>query len=106
MMMFRLLSSQGHQVEAAPNVEEALQAAEHGEFDLVVSDVGLPDASGHELMVRLRQRRPGIRGIAISGFGMEEDVRRSLSAGFAAHVTKPVDMARLLDTIDRVGRGK
>jgi two-component system, chemotaxis family, CheB/CheR fusion protein len=103
-----LLRLSGHQVTVAGSIVEALAAAEaggeRGGFDLVLSDLGLPDGSGHELMRELA-RRHGIKGIALSGYGMEEDVRRSGEAGFACHLTKPVDRQALEATIRRVVGG-
>lgn len=91
----RLLTQRGHEVATAENIEEALVCAQTFAFDLVLSDLGLPDGSGHELFAELRQLRPGCRGIALSGYGMEGDVRRSLEAGFNAHLTKPVNIQAL-----------
>ena len=73
---------------------EATQAAAHSAFDLVISDLGLPDGSGTELMTKLRSGY-GLRGIALSGYGMEEDISRSLAAGFITHLTEPVDFGQL-----------
>ena len=70
-------------------------------FDLVISDVGLPDGSGLDLMSRLRERH-GLSGIALSGFGMDEDRAASAAAGFAEHFTKPVDVERLRNAIERM----
>jgi len=67
----------------------------------MISDVGLPDATGYELMQKIRQVRP-IRGIAMSGFGMDEDMRKSFAAGFSEHLVKPVNFAVLEQTIRRV----
>ena len=71
---------------------------------------GLPDGSGHEVMRRLHRNGAAGRavpGIALSGYGMDEDLRRSAEAGFAAHLTKPVDLARLQATIAHVlGAGR
>ncbi len=100
-LMSRCLVRYGYHVRAADSVGAALQAADDEEFDLVVSDIGLPDGSGLDLMRRLRETRR-LRGIALSGYGMDEDVRRSHDAGFAAHLTKPVDLKRLLIEIERV----
>jgi CheY-like chemotaxis protein len=61
----------------------------------VVSDIGLPDGDGCLLMQRLRQRQPKLPGIAMSGYGMEEDRNRSQVAGFAQHIIKPVDVRAL-----------
>ncbi len=91
-----LLDLMGHRVTVAGSVAEALAAAEReaGALDLVVSDLGLPDGSGHDLMRQLVARY-GLTGIALSGYGMEEDVRQSREAGFGRHLTKPVTMAAL-----------
>lgn len=76
-------------------------AAEGGEYDLVISDLGLPDGNGFDLMSELR-RLYGLRGIALSGYGMEEDIARSMESGFREHLVKPVDMQRLQEAITRV----
>jgi CheY-like chemotaxis protein len=75
---------------------------ERGMFDLVISDIGLPDGTGHQLMAALKAKRPGLRGIALSGYGMEEDVRLSLEAGFDVHLTKPVHFASLSAAIHQL----
>jgi CheY-like chemotaxis protein len=69
-----------------------------GGFDLLISDIGLPDGSGLDLMRLLLQRRP-IKGIALSGFGMEEDVKKSKEAGFYEHLIKPINFNRLESAI-------
>jgi PAS domain S-box-containing protein len=89
-----ILSRKGHSVKGAANGEAALALASNNAFDLVISDLGLPDFSGTELMTIL-QERYSMRGVALSGYGMEEDIRRSKSAGFAYHLTKPVDPAKI-----------
>ncbi|GAC1470952.1 MAG: hypothetical protein NVSMB9_16600 [Isosphaeraceae bacterium] len=101
-VMSRLLKSRGHGVTTATGVDSALEAeAAEGPFDLIISDIGLPDGSGLELMKQIR-RRSGARGIALSGYGMEEDLRRSQDAGFVEHLTKPIDFAKLEAAIQRV----
>ena len=70
-------------------------------FDLLISDIGLPDGTGLDVMQHLRARQ-GIKGIALSGFGMEEDLRRSRDAGFSRHLTKPINLQTLQQTIDEV----
>ncbi|HSH37649.1 MAG TPA: PAS domain S-box protein, partial [Chthoniobacterales bacterium] len=72
----RLVAAWGHSVESATTAAEALQMARDKRFDLVISDLGLPDAHGNELMHQLRSSSD-IRGIAVSGFGTEIDVDRS-----------------------------
>ncbi|MGI8431258.1 MAG: hybrid sensor histidine kinase/response regulator [Chthoniobacterales bacterium] len=94
MVLSKLLRTSGHRVTEARDVAEALAAAGCESFDLVISDLGLPDGTGTELMQKLRATY-NLRGIALSGYGMDEDVRRSLEAGFTAHLTKPVDYGQL-----------
>jgi signal transduction histidine kinase/CheY-like chemotaxis protein len=98
--MTKLLTGLGHHVITAATVKEALAAAEHEPIDLVVSDLGLPDGSGHDVMRALRSRY-ALKGIAVSGFGMDEDILRSAESGFAKHLTKPVDLERLQAAIQQ-----
>lgn len=100
-MMARLLRTFGHEVRTANSVGDAQRSAAAESFDLLISDVGLPDGTGLELMRDLA-RRYAIRGIALTGYGMEDDVRRSAEAGFAEHLTKPIDPSRLRAAIDRL----
>jgi CheY-like chemotaxis protein len=100
-MLGRLLRSSGYEVETAGSVADALQLVASRPFDLIVSDIGLPDATGHDLMRQIRQRH-GLKGIAMTGYGMDEDVRKSLDAGFTDHIIKPVDVAQLEAVIRRV----
>jgi DNA-binding response OmpR family regulator len=86
-------------VRTADSVRSGLSAADQGGVDLLISDIGLPDGSGLELMRELLARQPTLKGIALSGFGMEEDVRRSKEAGFYEHLTKPINFSRLESTI-------
>lgn len=88
-MMQMVLTAEGHTVETAGDVATALELAGQHTFDLLVSDLGLPDASGHDLLRGLRSRGQQFPGIALSGYGQEEDIRRSREAGFVAHLTKP-----------------
>jgi signal transduction histidine kinase len=90
----QLLRRRGYQVHAAHNVAKAVEVAASEEFDVLVSDIGLPDGSGVDVMQRLRGERP-IFGIALTGFGMEEDIQRSHDGGFDHHLIKPVDLNRL-----------
>lgn len=108
-VMARMLRRAGFQVTAASSLAQALAEAEAARntvddsgrarpMRLVISDVGLPDGSGYDLMRKLRADHR-LRGIALSGFGMEDDVRRAEEAGFSRHLTKPVDFDQLLTTI-------
>lgn len=89
-----LLRRRGHEVTVADSVASGTAAASE-DFDVLVTDIGLRDGDGYDLFQAVRALRPGIRGIAISGFGAEEDQKRSLAAGFFAHLTKPVDAATI-----------
>ena len=104
--MAELLRARGHRVTVARDLAQARAAAlaSAGEIDLVVSDLGLPDGSGHELMRELAGRY-GLRGIALSGYGMEEDLRKSRESGFARHLTKPVSPQALEAAIQQVAPG-
>jgi DNA-binding response OmpR family regulator len=102
-VLAKLLNHSGYDVTTAHTVASALQIAAAAPFDLVISDIGLPDATGYELMEQIRDRY-GTKGIALSGYGMEEDMRRSRESGFADHVVKPVNLNELEAVIERVVR--
>jgi signal transduction histidine kinase len=90
-----LLRDWHYDVATAATLSQALYQVGNREFDLLISDIALPDGSGLDLMRELQQHRKGIKGIALSGFGTQEDVRRAKMAGFTAHLTKPVSFPRL-----------
>lgn len=96
--MKMMLERRGYRVTTANSAEEAVQKAQAADFDVVVSDIGLPDRSGFELMQELRALK-GLRGIALSGFGSESDVTRAREAGFSEHLTKPINFDRLEQAI-------
>jgi CheY-like chemotaxis protein len=98
-MMKMLLAECGYLVETAADVRQALKAVESASFDLLLSDLGLPDGTGIDLMQELRKRGNALKGIALSGYGQQEDMRRSKEAGFSAHLIKPVDANALIETI-------
>ena len=100
-VLTRLLRHSGHTVTATPSVATARAAAQQQKFDLLLSDLGLPDGSGLELMRELRDDYAG-RAIALTGYGMEADVRASRDAGFTEHLTKPIDVAVLEAAVHRV----
>ena len=101
--MARLLRKLEHSVTTATCVIDALDAASKNDFDLVISDLGLPDGTGLELMRSLLVRRP-CKGIALTGYGMESDIDSTREAGFAAHLTKPVNFQDLATAIQRISR--
>ena len=102
-LMARLLEGHGHDVRTASGVGPALEAAGREPFDLIISDIGLPDGTGMDLMRQLQAIRP-TRGIALSGYGSSEDVRLAKDAGFSVHVTKPVDFSTLQHIISEVSQ--
>ncbi|WP_081888079.1 PAS domain S-box protein [Verrucomicrobium sp. BvORR034] len=99
-----LLRRRGYEVSAACSVEEARLLGNEGAFDLVISDIGLPDGSGYEVMRHLKSLQPELRGIALSGYGMEQDVAHSHESGFSLHLTKPVRVEALDQAIETVFR--
>lgn len=93
-IMVRLASARGFHVVTAGSIAEARECVEQGNVGFLISDLGLPDGNGCELMSELRQRF-GISGVAITGYGMETDLSRTQQAGFALHLIKPVAMGDL-----------
>jgi PAS domain S-box-containing protein len=100
-ILSRLLGKCGHEVSTADCGQSALELMETARFDALISDIGLPDTSGYELVREAKRRQP-VQGIALSGFGMEEDVRRSLEAGFDYHLTKPVEFQELRALLQKI----
>lgn len=96
--MKMMMERRGYRVTVAHTADQAVEKAAEQEFDLVISDIGLPDRSGYELMHELSTTK-GLRGIALSGFGMEGDVSRARAAGFSEHLTKPINFDRLEEAI-------
>ncbi|OLA97595.1 MAG: hypothetical protein AUH19_03665 [Verrucomicrobia bacterium 13_2_20CM_55_10] len=100
----RLLVRRGYLVAATHNVRSALEAATRNKFDLLISDIALPDGSGMDLMMQLRAIS-NVPGIAISGFGNNRDIERSLQAGFSEHLIKPIKLENLEAAIERAIAG-
>lgn len=100
-VLVRLLRHFGYDVTHAHDIASALRIARQSSFDLLISDLGLPDGSGHDLIRQLAAERP-IAGIALSGYGMEADINCSREAGFLEHLTKPVTLEQLQAAIERV----
>ncbi len=95
-VLSKLMEKRGYKVRTASCLSDARLAAADFECDLVLCDLGLPDGTGFELLNQLRQiRRRSLRGIALSGYGAREDIDASRTAGFAAHLVKPVDIQKL-----------
>jgi CheY-like chemotaxis protein len=100
-LLAELLQLHGHSVAIATSASDAIALAGRQSFDVVLSDLGLPDASGYELMAQLR-RRFAIKGIAVTGSARQEDVERGRAAGFDAHLTKPVTLRELTRVLEHV----
>jgi CheY-like chemotaxis protein len=83
-----LLERRGYKVTTAHSVAHGIECSRELEFDLLVSDIGLPDGDGYDLLIAIHKERP-IKAIAISGFTTESDIERSRSAGFHHHLKKP-----------------
>ncbi len=96
-----LLERRGYEVETANSVSDAKAVFNSGTFDLLISDIGLPDGTGHQLLSDINLDRP-IRAIALSGYGTDQDKLKSHEAGFSEHLTKPFNFKHLHEVIERV----
>ncbi|QBQ98583.1 hybrid sensor histidine kinase/response regulator [Paraburkholderia pallida] len=100
-VMSQLIRALGHEVAVAMSVAGALALTAAQRFDLVVSDIGLPDGSGIDF-IRAFRKESAAPAIALTGFGTDDDVRRSIDAGFTAHLTKPVNFEQLERLIEEM----
>ena len=96
------LEAQGHTVETAPDMKSALKLAPKAQFDVLVSDIGLPDGDGWELVRQLREKIPDLKAIAMSGYGMRSDLAKSEAAGYATHIVKPFGPVELDAALKKV----
>jgi CheY-like chemotaxis protein len=96
--MKMMLERRGYEITVAYSAEQAVQKAHNQDFDLLISDIGLPGRNGYELMRELRESK-GMPGIALTGFGSEHDISKARAAGFAKHLTKPINFERLQEAI-------
>jgi signal transduction histidine kinase/ActR/RegA family two-component response regulator len=99
--MKMMLERRGYEITVAHSAEQAVEKAHERDFDLLISDIGLPDRSGYDLMRELRDSK-GLPGIALSGFGSEHDVSKARAAGFAEHLTKPINFEQLEEAIQNL----
>jgi signal transduction histidine kinase len=99
--MKRMLERRGYEITVAHSADQAVEKVRTQDFDLLISDIGLPDRSGYELMREVRLSKP-LPGIALSGFGTEQDVNQARAAGFSEHLTKPINFERLEKTIQNL----
>jgi len=96
------LEAIGYLVTTAESVNAALRIADQQKFDLLVSDIALPDGKGEDLLLELREKGHNFPSIALSGYGTEEDIARSRAAGFQVHLVKPVSPQHLHASIDQL----
>jgi CheY-like chemotaxis protein len=100
-LLAELLGARGHKVRTAYTASAALALSAAETFDIVLSDVGLPDSTGYELMHKLKTLY-AMKGIALTGWSGEIDLERGKAAGFSAQLTKPVSMSRLELTLEQL----
>ena len=99
--MSLFLKRAGHEVIVVPNAQAAFERDDPASFDVILSDIGLPDVNGWDLMKQLRPKTRAF-AIAMSGFGSEADVQRSLAAGYQHHLVKPFVPAALEEVLRSV----
>jgi two-component system CheB/CheR fusion protein len=105
-VMRRLLLAEGHAVESAGDIATALKLVDgESAFDLLLSDLGLPDGSGLDLIRTLRSKGLHLPAIALSGYGHDKDIQQSKAAGFVTHLTKPVSLPKLAEAIAKAIKG-
>ena len=99
-----LLTQAGYKVVTAGSAKAALAAAHERQFDVIISDIGMPEMNGYQLAEALRQlpEYQTVPLVAITGYSMFDDQQRSKKAGFNAHMTKPIDPRALIDLIEHL----
>jgi CheY-like chemotaxis protein len=103
-MLAVLMTHAGYEVTTASNAQQAISLARENQFDVVISDIGMPEMNGYELAKAIRQL-PGYQAVpmvAVTGYSMFDDRNRSLTAGFSEHVTKPIDPRAFLELIEQL----
>jgi CheY-like chemotaxis protein len=98
-VLHSILSEYGASVTTTHNAASALQLASHSDFDVLVTDVGLPDLDGVELVRRLRASGRTMPAVAVTAFATDDDRHRLLNTGFEGHVAKPLDTNRLIRAV-------
>ena len=103
-MVKHVLSENGGHVRAVESAAEALKALAESTFDVVVSDIGMPEVDGYELLHLIRARGNLVPAIALTAFARAEDRDKALGAGYAAHLSKPVEPPALIAAVAGIGR--
>ena len=103
-MLSVLMTHAGYEVSTASNAHEAIALAREHQFDVVISDIGMPDMNGYELAraIRLLPGYETVPLVAVTGYSMFDDRNRSLTAGFSEHLTKPIDPRAFLELIEQL----
>lgn len=103
-MLSVLLTHAGYEVSVAGSAKDAIALARTRHFDIVVSDIGMPEMNGYQLAEALRQIHgyETVPMVAVTGYSMFDDRNRSLTAGFNEHLTKPIDPRAFLDLIEQL----
>jgi two-component system CheB/CheR fusion protein len=106
-MLDQLLKISGANVTSATNGADALRIASEREFDVILSDISMPEMDGFEFLHRLRQinGRQDVPVVAITGFGRSGDVERARAAGFYSHLTKPLNLDALTEVLEGIANG-
>ncbi|MGZ5437276.1 MAG: PAS domain S-box protein [Pyrinomonadaceae bacterium] len=106
-MLTKLLTLEGARVESAGSGKEALQIAGERSFDLIISDISMPEMDGYQLLKQIRGLGNGgsLPALALTGYGRSHDITRAQAEGFADHLTKPIDINRFLRTVRRLTDG-
>jgi two-component system CheB/CheR fusion protein len=106
-MLDQLLKLSGAHVTTASNGADALRIASEREFDVILSDISMPEMDGFEFLQRLRriEGRENVPVIAITGFGRTDDVERARAAGFHSHLTKPLNVNALAAVLEQITNG-
>ena len=100
-VLAHLLGHFGHEISTADSRQSAFRFLESKDFDVLLSDIGLPDGTGYEVVSQAKLRRP-LKAVALTGFDRDEDIRRGKEAGFDFHLTKPVDFQELRHVLEQV----
>jgi CheY-like chemotaxis protein len=101
-VLSRMLDHFGHVTSVADSTQSALQFLQSKDFDVVLSDIGLPDGTGYDVASQAKQKQR-LKAVALTAFDCEEDIRRGKEAGFDFHLSKPVDFQELRTVLDQVG---
>jgi CheY-like chemotaxis protein len=103
-MLEVLLTFAGYQVSTASSARDAISLAREHSFDVIISDIGMPEMNGYELAraLRLLPDYGSVPMVAVTGYSMFDDRERSLNAGFNEHVTKPIDPRAFLQLIEQL----